>query len=246
MNASFGPVAEHYDQLMRVVPYRMWVSYYLLLLSQQGVRPKRLLDVCCGTGTMAELLADEGFEVAGFDLSAQMVEQAREKAKLRLRAMRYEVMDAASFDLGEQYDAAYSFFDSLNYITDPAALQSAFHRIAAHLPPGGSLVFDLNTQYAFESRLFDQKDLKPRSLVRYEWKGEWDPESRLIRVFMRFWTAEGEFTETHVQRAYSDDEVRGMLDAAGFEDVQCYHSYTLDRPRGKSDRVHYAALRADR
>ena len=44
-----------------------------------------------------------------------------------------EVADAGSFDLGERFDAAYSFFDSLNYITDPGHLQRALHRVAAQL-----------------------------------------------------------------------------------------------------------------
>src|SRR5436305_5704907 len=105
---------------MESVPYRMWVSYYLLLLSQQDVHPKRILDVCCGTGTMCELLEYEGFRMTGIDLSQPMIDRAREKASLAMKKIRYECMDASSFELGEKFDAAYSFFDSLNYITVPS------------------------------------------------------------------------------------------------------------------------------
>src|SRR5690349_2189257 len=90
--ASFGPVAPFYDQLMEAVPYRMWVSYYLLLLSQQDVHPKKILDVCCGTGTMAMMLHQEGFQTAGFDLSEPMIELAKQKARRRKYPIRYEVM----------------------------------------------------------------------------------------------------------------------------------------------------------
>ena len=68
--SSFGPVAPFYDQLMASVPYSMWVSYYQLLLAHQDIYPKRLLDVACGTGILAELLHAEAYEVTGFDLSA--------------------------------------------------------------------------------------------------------------------------------------------------------------------------------
>lgn len=241
---SFGPVAPFYDELMSAVPYRMWVSYYLLLLAQQDVHPKKVLDVCCGTGAMCELLHAEGFQMAGFDLSAHMIERARAKAKKHDLPIRYEVLDAAEADMGESYDAAFSFFDSLNYILDPNQLQAAFHRVAEHLPSGASWIFDLNTEYAFEHEMFDQENMKRAAPVRYRWKGEYDPESRLIHVRMTFWYKDEEFHETHVQRAHTDTEVREMLKAAGFGEVRCYHSYTLNPPRYASDRVHYTCIRA--
>src|SRR5580692_4502093 len=99
--SSFGPVAPHYDDLMRAVPYRMWVSYDLLRLSQQGVHPRRVLDVCCGTGTMCEMLTREGLSVDGLDLSSGMIAIARKKARRKKMDIRYEVMDATSFEMNE-------------------------------------------------------------------------------------------------------------------------------------------------
>jgi ubiquinone/menaquinone biosynthesis C-methylase UbiE len=240
---SFGPVAPYYDELMRPVPYRMWVSYYLLLLAHQQYKPKTMLDVCCGTGTMCELLTREGFEVDGFDISAPMIEIAREKAKRKGMKIRYEVFDAAEADMGEKYDAAYSFFDSLNNITEPGRLQMAFRRVYEHLNPGGSFIFDLNTAYAFQQRMFDQENLKPNAKLRYKWVGDWNEKTRLITVDMRFWRSGQEFRETHVQRAYDEAEVRAMLAEAGFEGVRAFTSYTLNPPRFTSDRLHFTALR---
>ncbi|HSI73807.1 MAG TPA: class I SAM-dependent methyltransferase [Fimbriimonas sp.] len=242
--SSFGPVAPYYDELMKQVPYRMWVGYYLLLLAQQGLKPKRILDVCCGTGTMTEMLHEEGFRMAGFDLSPPMVEEARRKAALKNFDIRYEVFDAAEAGMGETYEGAYSFFDSLNNITDPERLQMAFCRAAEHVESGGSFIFDMNTSYAFEQRMFDQQHLKPSSKLRYKWVGEWDAASRLITVDMRFLYGQEEFREMHVQRAYEQDEIRGMLLEAGFSDVRAYHSYTLDPPRRTSDRLHWTAIRS--
>lgn len=241
---SFGPVAAHYDRLMDNIPYRMWTSYLLLLFAVQEVKPRKLLDVCCGTGSMAELLSDEGFSVSGFDLSEGMIESAREKNRHRVLAgkapIRYEVADAATVDMGETYEAAYSFFDSLNYITEPEDLQAALIRVSEHLEPGASFIFDLNTAYAFEEQMFDQQNLRKTAPVRYRWRGDWDAVTRLIHVHMKFWVGDDIFEEVHVQRAYEDDEIRAMLKRAGFEKVKCYHSYTLEKPRATSDRVHYA------
>lgn len=239
---QFDPIAPFYDELMRTVPYRMWVDYYHLLLAHVGARPKKVLDVCCGTGTIAEMLCEEGFEIAGIDVSKPMIREARKKALEKGLPIRYECADAAAFDLGERFEGAFSFFDSLNYIFEPQLLQAAIKRVAAHLESGSTFVFDLNTAYAFEQKLFDQAQLRPQAKLRYDWTGHWDPVTRIIRVEMKFWWGNKGYEETHMQRAYSDSEVREMLAAAGFFDVQAFHSYTLDRPRGNSDRLHYLAV----
>lgn len=240
---SFGPVAPYYDELMKSVPYRMWVGYYLLLLSRQDVHPKRILDVCCGTGSMCDLLTREGFKLTGIDISPGMIEVARAKAKKARQEIEYFVADASRFDLGRTFDAAFSFFDSLNNIYDPACFQSALDCVANHLGPGGSFIFDLNTEYAFAMKMFDQQQLRPNAKLRYKWESEFDPETKICRVEMIFWHEDKEFKEIHVQRAYSQEEVRDMLEDAGFVEIESFDSYTLNPIRPKSDRVHYACIR---
>ncbi|RYG26223.1 class I SAM-dependent methyltransferase [bacterium] len=241
-DASFGPVAPYYDELMRSVPYRMWTSYYLLLLAHQGVRPTKVLDVCCGTGTMCEMLVEEGKELSGFDLSPGMIERAREKAAKKKLDIRYEVADARTVDMGEQYDAAFSFFDSLNNILEPEGLFQSFQRVAEHLPSGGSWIFDLNTAYAFEEQMFDQHS-GPRAKLKYNWIGTYDKASRIITVDMHFEYKGEEFYEVHRQRAHPKDEVESMLKEAGFGEIRAFHSYTLNPVRLKSDRIHYTCIR---
>lgn len=240
---SFGPVAPYYDELMKAVPYRMWTGYYLLLLSQQELAPQRILDVCCGTGTMCEMLTQEGVAMAGVDLSPGMIAEARRKARRKKLEIRYEVGDAADFDMGQTYDGALSFFDSLNNILDPDHLQRAFRNVYRHLEPGGSWIFDMNMAYAFEQQMFDQENLRPGAKLQYRWVGDYDPGTRIITVHMDFWHRGEEFHEVHTQRAYAKDEVFDMLETAGFTGIRAYHSYTLNPPRPKSDRLHYTAVR---
>ncbi|MBS1713298.1 MAG: methyltransferase domain-containing protein [Armatimonadetes bacterium] len=238
---SFGPVAEHYDVLMTHVPYDTWVSYYQLLLAQIGVDPVTVLDVCCGTGNVTELLAKEGYRMSGFDLSAPMIDVARRKAKERKLDIRYYVADAADFQIRETFDGAVSFFDSLNYITDPDHAARAIRQVARHLNREGTFVFDVNTAYAFEQKMFDQKESRAKAPIRYDWVGDYDPSTRIIVVNMKFERDGRTFEERHVQRAHSLDEIADWLDDAGFEEIAAFDSYTLNPPRKKSDRLHFTA-----
>lgn len=239
---AFQKVAPYYDLLMEEVPYEMWVRYYLRLLHEQGIYPHTFLDVCCGTGTIAEKLYQRGYDIVGIDLSQPMIEQACIKAENHGYLLEYCMADASDFHLHRKFDAAYSFFDSLNYILEPEKLKSAFKCVAAHLNNGGSFVFDLTTAYAFEKNFFDQEDFDPEIPVKYRWRSNYNSSSRIVEVAMEFWHEDQYFSEVHLERAHSRDEVREFLTAAGFRDIEFYNSYTFVPPNRKSDRVHCAAL----
>lgn len=243
--ASFGPVAPHYDLLMHQIPYPMWAGYYRLLLEMVESRPKRVLDVCCGTGTLAEILHGMGFQVEGVDLSEAMIQVARQKASDKGLDIPYSVADATTLDLGRTFEGAYSFFDSLNYITTLEGFCSALASVSRHLEPGAWFIFDLNTSYAFEQKMFDQHDLRKKAAIQYDWKGHYDLETRIIRVEMQFWRDGEPFQEVHVQRAHNHDEVMDALAAAGLGKTRVFDSYTLDLPGKDTDRVHYLAQKMD-
>lgn len=234
----FDQIAGFYDDLMASVPYDAWIEYVHLVCAYAGLRPRSVLDVCCGTGTMAEAFAQGGLETVGVDLSAPMVEVARQKG-----LAEYFVADVRSFRLGREFDLAYSFFDSLNYVATLDGLREALDSVARHVVPGGAFLFDLNTGYAFEQRMFDQQERSARAAVKYRWRGEYDPVTRLIEVHMDFRHGGRTVTETHVQRAHSDEEVRQGLADAGFVGVECFDGFSLNPPTRRSDRVHYLARR---
>ncbi|HET6645638.1 MAG TPA: class I SAM-dependent methyltransferase [Fimbriimonadales bacterium] len=240
--SSFIEIPEYYEELMSGVPYPMWVEYLKLLWANFDVNPRTVLDVCCGTGKMCRLLAEQGYEMTGVDLSAGMIRAGqgiarREKADINLYAQ-----DATEMRLGKKFDAAFSFFDSLNYIIDPSQCALAIKRTAEHLNSGAAFAFDVNTPYAFEKQMFDQEDLRPKSKVRYRWRGTWDPGAKLCSVAMEFWVGKKTFSEVHVQRAHSLQELVCWMEEAGFERVRCYDAFSLDPPRGRSDRVHVVGV----
>lgn len=244
MSDSFTKIARHYDELMVKIPYEMWVDYLRLLWAKHDCQPKTVLDVCCGTGSAARFLDKRGYKLSGVDKSEGMIEVANEREQKRGGEIDFHVQDVSQLDLGRKFDAAYSFFDSFNYITDPADLASAIKAIYGHLvEDGGVLVFDVNTEVAFREKLFDQRNLKKSAPLRYKWVGSYDKETRLIEVDMQFWTEDGPFKETHVQRAHKHEELIEMLRIAGFSEIFAYNSYTLDPPRKDSDRLHYVGIK---
>lgn len=245
---QFGDLAPHYDELMDVVPYDFWAEYVMTLFHFAGHKARKVLDCACGTGNLSFELAGQKLEVVGVDLSHEMIAQARAKAEgvhFNLRTRFYQG-DLAQFDLRERFDAATCLYDSLNYILDPAQLQAAFARIAAHLVPDGVFVFDLNSVFAFEANLFTQSSRNPRKRLHYEWTADFDRQSRICTVNMHFERALANgtvevFHELHRERAYTREEIEAMLEATGWELLHTFDAYTLNRPHDRSERWFFVA-----
>ena len=241
---AFTKIAPHYELLMQGVPYGMWISYLKLIWTKLEVEPQRVLEVACGTGKLCRMLAEEGFEMTGVDISPQMIEAAIQRSAKEGLQIRYETQDASKLNLDTQFDAAFSFFDSLNNILELDDFRSALRHVRNHLAPGSPFLFDLNTAYAFQKKMFDQTNLKPTEELRYKWVGHWDEATRICRIEMDFWHRGEHFTETHVQRAYSEEEVRSAMTDSGFVRVQIFNAYTLESPKKSSDRIHVLGVAA--
>ena len=78
---AYEGFASVYDILRDDVDYDMWFGYIKEICKKEGLSPKLALDLGCGTGNMTRLLAKEGIEMIGIDISEQMLSEATKKAK---------------------------------------------------------------------------------------------------------------------------------------------------------------------
>ena len=65
--SPYTSFAAAYDTMMANVDYVRWANYVQKLFAHYNVRPKRILDMACGTGSTAMLLAEKGYEMSGSD-----------------------------------------------------------------------------------------------------------------------------------------------------------------------------------
>lgn len=243
---QFTDVAEVYDNLMSVVPYSYWVEYVERLWQSCSLKPRRVLDLACGTGNVTSQLLKRGYEVEGADYSAPMLKIARRKLPDGVPLWH---QDARSLDLpGDPFDGCVCLFDSLNYLLEPADLHRAFRSVHRHLHDGGAFVFDMNAIRALEGGMFDQRGTGKNADLEYEWHSAWDPISRLCTIKMEFHVRVGDddwetLYETHVQRGYTQPEITQGLRDNGFEVLGFYDAFSTRPPTAKSDRYHVLAVK---
>jgi SAM-dependent methyltransferase len=99
------------------------------LVRQWGPRLQpgdRILELGCGDGALSCLLASQGFEVTGVDISPGMIEEAKERAVRAGVIVRFELADSDSFQIVEPYDGVISFMSAFfTYLENPARFLEA-------------------------------------------------------------------------------------------------------------------------
>lgn len=106
-------------------------------IARMNVSPEaNVLDIGCGSGWAARLLAQAANHVIGIDVSDEMIRVAREQSN-HLTNVEYQVASAEKLPFPDNtFTHAFSM-ESLYYYAD---IRQALHEIARVLQPGGSFV----------------------------------------------------------------------------------------------------------
>lgn len=111
--------------------------------------PASILDLACGTGTLAMNFAQAGYATIGLDIATGMLTQAKAKQNEqdpdRKLSVRFAEGDMRYFLLDEPVDVVVCHYDSLNHLSNETELRGTFLQVAQALKPGGLFLFDLNT-----------------------------------------------------------------------------------------------------
>ena len=114
------------------------------------------------------------------------------------------------------------------------------------LPPRGVAVVDQSTPVNSETHAaggFD--DAGETDAFSYLRTSAYDAATRLHTTTFDLTLPDGrQLTETHVQRAYTMDEVAGAVEAAGLVAVAAYDGFETDPADADSERVHWVLRRA--
>ncbi len=148
MTKQFGTYSQYYDLLYLDKDYKGEASYIQALLSRFVPSCFTVLELGCGTGRHAELLADAGLRVTGVEVSETMLEQANERVRsttARSPKGSFTAIpgDARSVRVDQRFDAVLSLFHVVSYQTSNDDVKQMFETAAMHLNQRGCFVFDV-------------------------------------------------------------------------------------------------------
>ncbi|MGQ9926738.1 MAG: class I SAM-dependent DNA methyltransferase [Chloroflexaceae bacterium] len=249
---SFSPPYERYAPLYDQsgqMHFAVLVHLYLHdLLRQHPVSGRRALDLACGTGTLALLLAAEGWEVTGVDRSAAMLAQAVARASGANEQVRFvhgDMRDLEDLIPATAFDLVTCTYDSLNYMLTEGDLAACFHAVAGILAPGGLYVADMNTRHFLEHNWAACVIQEYDGYVQIE-RSHFDSASERNSMVLTGFVGDDDqgyerFDELHVERAYPPETVTALLEGAGLHVEGLYDSFTLQPPGPHTQRIFWVA-----
>ena len=233
-----------YDRFMDETPYEEWCQFVVGRLKQDQITDGILLDLGCGTGSMTELLAKQGYDMIGVDLSDSMLDIAMEKRAQSGHNILYLQQDMREFELYGTVRAVICLCDSLNYLLEEDDLLTTFKLVNNYLDPNGLFIFDFNTVYKYETVIGDSTIAENREDCSFIWENYFDEGEMVneydLTLFIR--DEDGRYSkyeETHYQKAFEISEVLKAVKEAGMELVAVYDAFTREPVKETSDRVYF-------
>ncbi len=146
MSINFDEYSEYYDLLYADKDYFSEVAYIKKLINTNASKSvNSILELGCGTGIHACLMASEGFNIFGVDLSIDMLKIASKrarKASFLSGSVSFELGDARTYRTNKKFDAVISLFHVISYQITDNDLLSMINTAFNHLEKGGLFIFD--------------------------------------------------------------------------------------------------------
>jgi ubiquinone/menaquinone biosynthesis C-methylase UbiE len=216
------------------------------------VSGQQMLDLACGTGTLAWLMAERGWDVIGLDASPAMLAHAQQKGAepgQHIQFVQGDMRHLAGIIPPDSAHLVTCIYDSLNYLHSEADLAACFYSIAHVLVPGGLFFGDMNTSHFLEHDWGTQEVLIYPGYVQIG-HSHFDPSRTTTTMHLTGFVGDDEhgyvrFDEIHIERAYPQTTVAELLQQAGLHIEAVYDCFTFNPPYNTSQRLAWIVRKPD-
>ena len=183
------------------------------------VEVRRVLDLACGAGRHSRVLAKRWW-TAGLDLSETLLRLAKEEGPDEGEYVRGDMRVLPFQD--DAFDLVVNLFTSFGYFQDDASHIEVVQEVARVTSPGGMFVLDfLNTRHLRETLVpYDEREIGGKVV---EQRREISEDGRFVIKHICIRNESREFTER--VRLFNPDELRDMMEDAGFFITSTYGNY---------------------
>lgn len=237
----YSHFAEGYYNIMKNTTQKSYYEYLKKIFNKFRIKPELILDLGCGTGDIAKLLAEDGYDMIGVDISPDMLNIARENNFHE--KILYLNQDMREFELYGTVDVIYSALDCINYITSKNDLKKVFKLCKNYINPDGLFIFDINTEHKFKITLDGNTFVYDTENEYLVWQNEYDKKSKICTFFLDMFYKKDNLYERYYEqqeeRAYSVDELKNLLEICGFEVMGIFDEFKLTRYKDTSEKIFF-------
>lgn len=235
---QYNEFAYVYDCLMHEdIDYDKWCDYIENLFDAHNADVNSICELACGTGNMTAILKRRGYKMTASDISKDMLSVAKKK----LKNTKLICSDMSEIKLKGKYDAFLCMIDGINYVIFPERLQRTFENVKKSLNKNGVFIFDVSSRYKLKNIIGDETFIHSDYDIFYSWQNRYIEKYSLSEMLLNFFVREGDsysrFEERHLQRGWSEKQLRKMLEKAGFTEIDVYSELTFSAPESDCERL---------
>ena len=258
---AYTDFAKVYDTFMDETPYDVWGDFVSSLIGKYGLsKPgadsedalsqerNLVVELGCGTGSFTQVMKRLGYDIMGIDMSPEMLNLARQKSAKEGLDIMYLEQDMRELDLYCTAGTIVSVCDSVNYLLEDEDVTQTFRLVNNFLYPGGVFIFDFNTLHKYRDVIGDTTIAENREDCSFIWDNYYDDETHINEYDLTIFALADEekklfarSVETHYQRGYTLDEMKGFVEAAGMSFVTAIDADTHKEPTKESERIYIVA-----
>jgi len=228
-------LAKYYDMTRRFRDYHEESEFVDATIKRYIPGANPVLDVCCGTGSHAILLAEKGYEIVGVDLSEEMLTIAKQKFECAGLSAKFTHADARELEFDTEFEVTYCLGGSFMLLTTYKDINCCLAGVRRALKPGGIFIFSVDNGW-------DMLDVRTRKFVSEEGEAKivWLESGyidRMKRVKHLDWTwiiedCGNVSIESGIEepRIFFHDELQMLMTNAGFEITTIFGDRSVDVP----------------
>ena len=128
-------------------------------------------------------------------------------------------------------------------------MKQVFARVSEALVPKGVFIFDVTTEYNIVKNFHGQTFAENRESFSYIWRNQYIPGEKICRTILTFFLKDSNgyrrYEELHIQKIYSVDEIKKLLDKTGYKLLSSFDAFTFNKWNKLSERINFTAVKKE-
>lgn len=232
LNPNFEGASRNHEFIQKSVN---WIDEYC-----NAGNGKKLLDLGCGPGIYAELLADKGFYVTGIDFSERSIKYAKQHAAEINKSIEYFYQNYLEIDYADEFDVIILIYCDFG-VLPPKDREVLLKKIHQALKTDGILILDGFTAL---------NDFIEEETVEYQEQGFWSDNPHVVIHRNYLYKDSSNTLEQHLivtendcecyniwNQLYSQETLEDEIRKAGFSDTDYFDNALGEKFTGEKSTI---------